>query len=374
MTSRLEFIDDPSLPDGFVVISITPPIADGSDARLSVTRKNADRPSLGPHGWQAAEHKFTPLQVRQLDVQTQLVFGPDLSAHVAVDSDVTVSLPGQAIRERHFWPEIAAGADASTLYIDLPEQRQRVNPQQRGLPAGSRVGAIGTPDGEGGNDSLRDPEPEERNSDVKTGGDPITENDIQREAHPWLKRAAIAAVLLLLGSAATMLYLFIPDPDGVQEQATTAPDPTVSAPQETEAAPLPAAVTETAPTTSVTPSLADRYRSFLGQQGHADDLLALGREALIADETEVGFNAVTLSADRGSADAKFLIGQWYDPGQTDSPTRPNANNAANYYREAASLNHPEAMAALQELCSAAQGEGEGAPDWASDFDMKTNCQ
>lgn len=337
MSKRLTIYEDNTLPAGSVVVAVTQ--ADGVDAgrlTLSVARRNADRPYLGAHGWQPSEHGFSPLQVLGgEDDLIRMVFGSELTRHLGEDMSVTLSVAALGISEKHFWPGISAEPEDGGLNLQhAKRQPAALTKQVAGLAATA-------PDPQAGEDV--------------TGAIADLPPDAPPRKPKW--PLAAAALLLLIAAGAGAGYFFWDRQDG-QVAMESPPEPTPPAP-----------VSDPAPEG---PDFQARYRDYLAQQGQAEALLALGNEALAANVVEVGFNAITLSADRGLPAAKLVLGEWYDPlVEQRGPVRPNPNSAAVYYGEAAALGSQEASAAMQRLCQAAAASP--APEWSENFDVRTHC-
>lgn len=333
MTKRLTIYEDSCLPAGSVVIGVTR--ASGIDAAgltLSVARRsNADRPFLGVYGWQAAEYGFAPVQLRQGDGDiTEMIFGSELTRHLGEDMGVALTVASLGISERHFWPGISAEPESGGL--NLQDVRRAAGPVTK------QVSEQVTP--------LEAAEVTEPVSDHYVTSLLPAETMASHKAAPrWL--IPLAALLLFVVIGAGAGYYFWNREEG---QAVTGPSTT-----EPEG-----------------PDFASRYRDYLAQEGQAEALFTLGNEALAANAVEVGFNAITLSADRGLPAAKLKLGQWYDPlSEQRGPVRPNPNSAAVYYAEASSLGAREATAAMQRLCQAAMASP--VPEWSGSFDQQTHC-
>lgn len=337
MANRLTIHEDISLPAGSVVIGVAD--ADVTmPLRLAFARRNADRPFLGPHGWQPSEYAFEPALVRPAaGGGAELVFASEVTRHIPVDTQVTLTVPALGIVEKHFWPGISAAPESGNL--NLPDT-SRVMPAPPGkyvkepvlheAPAEPPVQGIGT--------APQMPEP-------------VAAETRGRSRLPLF--AALAMLLLLFAGAGG--YFYFTANDAVTPVAAIQPP----APVAVAAAPA-------------GPDFANRYRAFLAQRGQADAILALGEEALRANVVEIGFNAVTLAADRGQSRAKLMLGQWYDPlSETRGPVRVNPNSAALYYAEAASLGLAQAGETLQKLCAAASASPR--PNWSEGFDLSTHC-
>jgi hypothetical protein len=334
MANKLEVFEDVDLPAGSVVVAVAQ--TDTADLGLMVARKNTDRPFLGPHGWQAGEHVFPPSAVRSTAGNSEMVFGSEVTRHIGVDMNVTLSVPALGISERHFWPSITAAPGKQGVNIHAirkPDPLMAVKPQvlmtEKPPETAGETNPILPETPSAADPRFPKPKPEEMSSGFWT------------RRNWWIA----ATLLVLLIAGAVLVYLYALPGDRSQQQAE------------------PAAVTN---------DFASRYRTLFGQTGQGEALLSLGREALAANATEVGFNAVTLSADRGFAPAKLLLGQWYDPlTEPRGPARPNPNNAALYYAEASTGGQADGAAALQRLCATAKASP--PPAWAEAFDTGTHC-
>lgn len=339
MTGRLNIFEDVSLPAGAVVISVPADPNEPQSLGLTVARKNIDRPHLGPHGWQASEHVFMPKGTRSADGCVEMIFGGEITRHVGVDMSVNLGVPALGISERHFWPAVTAEQTADG--INLQGRSQKV----------AAVTAFEPPA------EQSSPDEPVTNFSTETIQPGVVDDHAPRRR--WLLPASLAALFLM---AIGLALFFVLLPQDEQQAIADVEEPVV--------APAPVAV-QPQPRPSA-PDFAARYREYLSQQGHAEALLDLGRDALAEDATDIGFNAVTLSADRGFAEAKLLLAQWYDPSQEKrGPVRPNPNSAATYYADAAAGGAAQATAALQHLCQTAAASP--APEWSSAFDNRTHC-
>lgn len=315
MEKRVKIEESLSHPPGWVVLSVKPAPAT-ADLSVSIARRHPDRPHLSPSGWQAAPHAFMPRAVERADGIVDLVFGPEMTRHIGIDTTVSLVIPAAGIDERHFWPSVAASPDEGNVDLVLP----------------------------------KDPDPDQGGSGPKTRPSPpppppvnVDEGKtVAMAAEPGGRRRWLAGtlVLLLLVGGATG-YLFWP--------------PTVSAP----------------PPPPAPPSFEARYQKYRIEGGHAEDLLSVGLEAMTAAQTDIGFRAITLAADRGLSAAKVTLGRWYDPLETGtSPVQRSGNVAAVYYSEAAATGDGGASANLSRLCASEPGTaGQGMQD----FDKATHC-
>ncbi|TAX64125.1 hypothetical protein ELI03_35340 [Rhizobium leguminosarum] len=355
MSKRLSIYDDPSLPPGSVVLAM--PLADNPEKLLvCFARRNSDRPHLGPYGWQAGEHYFEPREIRSKEGLTELVFGSEVTRHAAVDMDLTIAVPAADIRERHFWPDVAGAFEDGSLVLDLPSAAKRPEPTKNQPPF--TPPAPPAPPASGVTQDQQNGEgPDDEPETSGTGGVDVAIAPAKKQLWPYLLFLLLVCVGAALGS-----YFYLRP---VGENHSQPVENTSSAHEQNAPEPPPPPAQD----------FASRYKTYLDQQGHADELLALGNEALSANAKDVGFNAVTLSADRGSAAAKLLMGKWYDPLVTERHyVTANPNNAAVYYSQAAGLGAGDAKSALERLCLTSAANAGPVPDWVADFDRKTYCQ
>ena len=328
----IEVREDPSRPAGVALIALAPAVDDETPTAnaVSIQRTNAEGPNLGPSGWQPAPHRFVPQKVEAGDGETLLVFGPEVTAHVSLDERVTVAVPSQSARATIYWPEIAAAPSGGrlSLGIERPADAQTVPPPvaRRTAPTEirPREEVLEPP-----------PPPPAANPPVQTTGRPRT-----------LIFSGLGLVVALLAALAAW-FLLSPQDQVASVEPTDEPAPAVTAPT-SEEEPEP----EAPPADG--PSFAERYQALVEQGGRKAELLALGEEAIAAGEAEIGFRAVSVSSDRGSAEAMLQIARWYDPSVGGfAEVTPNADIAASYYRSAAELGAAEAASGVAALCEAA---------------------
>lgn len=329
MTNVLTLAEEPLGRPGVVAIHVA---GQSLPERLTVaiSRKSGDRTSLGPQGWQAKPYAFTPEAVEAVDGGRILLFGPSMTSSISVDASVTVSVPELGIAERHFWPSIASAPDGTGLDISFPRQKSGATPTVEILTV--PVPSVGTPAAED------TPTPE-------TGGSAQTVPE--QPPRRWMPAAGLALLLLAVATGGLVWFYAGDDPAVVSTVATSPPSSSVA-------------------------SFQERYDVLRRGEGRAPELLALGLEAMAAGEKELGFQAVTLSADRGLDKGQILVGEWYDPlSQADGPVEPNAATAALYYRDAADGGNAEAGDRLRHLCEAQRVQA-GDPAFDS-FDAATYC-
>ncbi|MBZ9791693.1 PAN domain-containing protein [Rhizobium sp. 3T7] len=98
-----------------------------------------------------------------------------------------------------------------------------------------------------------------------------------------------------------------------------------------------------------------------------DGLLQLSRDAYLAGNRGVGFEAVNLSMQRGNPEAKLEIAQWYDPRTfaKDRVDALDANKAARSYFELALGGNEKAKRLLTSIC---EESGNSQSTYASSFE------
>lgn len=308
--SRIQLEEDLESGLGWVLISVSPPI--GADVRgVSIVRRKSDKPNLGQNGWQAQPAVLLASARGDKEDRSLLRFGPEVTVHLSVDQDVTVSIPDADLVERHFWPAIAPAPKATSGQVGLPVD-DPISTTVSPIPAGSgnTQGGDGNDD-EGGNKGA---------SSALQEGASLDGNAAWRSLRWWLLGIAVLAAVLAAGA---VYYYRL---------------------SESSLPPVP-----------VSPTMLERFETFRGEGGHADELHALGLEALEQGDDELGFRAMILSSDRGSAEANMQAGRWYDSGVSpESPVGPNANTAARYYDKAREAGLTDAEAALRALCARAE--------------------
>lgn len=358
MASRLTIREDDTLPPGWVSITLAMPHVP-EDVGVTITRRSpSEKPHLGPLGWQSAAHAFPPRLVRSLPDQTELVFGPEVTAHLVVDMDVMLGVPLLRLEERHFWPDISHGA--AVALPPLPPMPSRPPPPPAlplppspPLPPAAAQAPVAHPTAK---DETTKPEEAPKGPVPPEGDGPAVR-----------RRPAIAAGCVVLLAAMAFLVL------GPLGERWRVPAPIPDPPSEPPARPQ-----ATAPERAAAPTpdgFGQRYERLLRDGGQAEQLLALGREAMAARETDTGFNAIALAADRGAAAAKFMLGEWYDPLRPRTvPLTPDAAIAAAYYQDAGRSGHSPANAALTRLCNAARDPATAAQEAFATFDLSLHCQ
>jgi len=333
MQKRISVFEDSNLPVGMAMVRISPsPSTD--DVRLQVTRKAQDRTVLGPGGWQNTNHAFVPLNARTDGADLLLQFGPELTRHLTVDMDVILSIPEEGISERHFWPEITPEpiqADGGNIYrekiadpIVLPVRDVPETPTQEDKEEET----------EDEGDADQGPEAAERPS----------------RSFPW-----IWSLLVVLLIALPAVWYF-----GLRQEQPL--EPTIS-------------LLADPAQDSVEPGFAERYELYRSSGDNAAELLTLAEEAFAAEQPEIAFKAMTLSADRNNTRANFELARLYDPLEESGETvSPNASNAAFFYVQARIGGFEGAEAALSRLCEASlEPDGPYFEAFAS-FDYPSFCQ
>lgn len=324
--SRITLEEDLDSGPGWVLLTVTPPVSPEISS-VAFTRRQSDKSNLGKNGWQAKPAILTA-RLRSEETGFSIFrFGPEVTDHISVDQNVTVSIPDTGIAERHFWPAIPPAPKDSGLGIGLPSVPSELKTLAKGRTT---------------DNSKPDP-----TDDAVKIEDPV---DPGEEPKGWLQKwwwIILLAILLILAAGAFYYFKSQPEPT---------PEPPVLEEPEPEPEPV---IVESEP---VLPTMMERFEAYRDEGGHAADLYALGLEAMEEGEDEVGFQAIILASDRGSAEANMHAGRWYDSGSvTITPVGPNANTAARYFSKARDAGSTEADQALQELCAAAEVAADNEP-------------
>ncbi|MGU3496674.1 hypothetical protein ACLBXM_21750 [Xanthobacteraceae bacterium A53D] len=313
MTNRLSIQEDRALPPGWVVIRLPAPPQGGAPGVTIQRRGQTDRPHLGPDGWQTAAHLIAPSDMRAGG--TEWLFGRDVTGHLALDMALEISVPAAGIVERHFWPEVSHGPAIP------PTPAAPVPPAPQPVPEVA-LASFSAP--------------------VEPPAPVVSKPGNVSKAMPRWMLAALCAILVLAGVVGGWFWL--------------------------RPAAVPTAVSVAGP------DFAGRYQQYLQQGGQAEALHALSGEAFAAGVAGVGFDAVTLAADRGSVAARLQMARWYDPTKSDhGPLTPNAGAAATYYQDLAKAGDAAATEGLRALCAAAEAPAAATSDAYATFDRATFC-
>lgn len=124
------------------------------------------------------------------------------------------------------------------------------------------------------------------------------------------------------------------------------------------------------------PPLAGRFEKLKQTDNDGDELLALSRDAFAQGNREIGNQAIQLSMQRGHAEAKLEIAQWYDPRTfaADRVASIDANKAARSYFELALEGNEKAVSLLTSLCREASNTGSTHANAFDSFLGSTYCE
>lgn len=186
MAGRLTIREDDVLPPGWVTIGLAAPTVPDAIGVTITRRSPSEKPHLGPQGWQSAAFAFPPRQMRAMPDGVDLVFGPEVTAHLVVDMDVTVGIPALGLEERHFWPDISHGV--AVALPPLPSAPARPAPPPPPLPVAAPA-----------------PSPQENQPGI--GPDPGRPAPPDKNRPFRWRGPALAVVALLLVAAITTLVL-----------------------------------------------------------------------------------------------------------------------------------------------------------------------
>ncbi|MDK1388863.1 hypothetical protein QN224_26025 [Sinorhizobium sp. 8-89] len=124
------------------------------------------------------------------------------------------------------------------------------------------------------------------------------------------------------------------------------------------------------------PPLAGRFEKLKQTDVDGDELLALSHDAFKQGNRDIGNQAIQLSMQRGNADAKLEIAQWYDPRTfaSDRVAAVDANKAARSYFELALEGNEKAVTLLTSLCREASNTGSAHANAFDSFLGSTYCE
>lgn len=310
--------------------------------RLVLSRRQGDKPFLGPSGWQTRPHGMAPDAVIDAPDAGIYLYGPAVTAHLSLDDGIEVSFEGTDIRERHHWPDIAppplAGAKGGAVRIE---------------------GSSAVVDGVSSEATPAAPPVAEQQVDV-VGGKPPKGGHKESGPHqtpltpgPWRQNSSVwlASGLLLLILVAIALGTRYSFRERQAEQVAATVDAPTS--EEPRALPEPAA-----PAPDAAVSFGERFERYRREHGHARELQVLAQEARAGGDIEIATRALGLAAQRGSPEANLAMGRRYDPGVepvVDYPVEKQPLSAARYYCRATALGAPDAaglLAALKQRAAA----------------------
>ncbi|MDX0463419.1 hypothetical protein GOC73_27745 [Sinorhizobium medicae] len=124
------------------------------------------------------------------------------------------------------------------------------------------------------------------------------------------------------------------------------------------------------------PPLAARFEKLKQTDNDGDELLALSHDAFAQGNRDIGNQAIQLSMQRGNAEAKLEIAQWYDPRTfaSDRVASIDANKAARSYFELALEGNEKAVTLLTSLCREASNTGSAHANSFDSFLGSTYCE
>lgn len=124
------------------------------------------------------------------------------------------------------------------------------------------------------------------------------------------------------------------------------------------------------------PPLAGRFEKLKQTDNDGDELLAFSHDAFKQGNREIGNQAIQLSMQRGNAEAKLEIAQWYDPRTfaADRVASIDANKAARSYFELALEGNEKAVTLLTSLCREASNTGSAHANSFDSFLGSTYCE
>ena len=387
MQTTAEARADPAFPAGHALILVRGAARAAADPRFVLRRSDGyDQAVLGPAGWQVAADPLTPRAATAIGDDLELSVGPSVANHLDMDT-YQIALPSAGLAATIVWPNIAPSYDGSRSRAVIG--RRAASPPPAPAPApmvappladmddatvirpvgaaawtappdatvvartSSRISA-GIPDDPGPALSpfATRPTPasdtrwaEQEAALPRHPREEPSRNPVKPTALPPRRPSVLVPVLvglmfvLALAGAAYVGYLWWGPGSAPQTAAaapTPAPPPASSGSQLTQ---TPA--TQPPATQPAAPGAATGLEMMAVTEAiaRADTPALIQREAerrLGANRPDDALLMLEVAADRGHAPAKAMLGRFYDPNQPrQGGIRPDARQAARYYREAA---------------------------------------
>ena len=327
--------------------------------RLRLSRRQSDKPYLGPQGWQSSPQALEPQAIISDETAGVFLLGPEITRHLELDDRVEIAVDGTPIQARVEWPYITprVGMPAGTL-IRPADPEPPVAPPPTTKPP----------------ELPPEPEPKPEPPPQPPRSPPPLPAAASRRCGP---RCAllIALAALVLVVAGGLLWYLVQEDRTVAEASIPPEEPAPVAPLQAEPEPEPA---PTPPTEPAPLSFAERLALYRGEEDHARELYLLAQEARDGGDVEVAIDALSLAAQRSSPEANLDMGRRYDPGIAGGGERefaPQPLSAARYYCRAIALGAAGADDLLADLKSRAAAppreEAELFHDFPPDYECST---
>lgn len=351
---------DPEFPAGHAIIRIPGAASAAGDPRFTLRRaQEYDRAVLGEAGWQVAAALLSPRAVAVAGEDLELHVGPAVANHLDIGV-YQIALPAAHIEATLDWPNIAPlyeGPRSRSVMGRRPAPAQPAAEASAAQPPpqplmGADDATVVIPAG-----FAARPEPEDRTVVAPRGSAEIPRfPSLSQEPPPYRpepaplppppaappKRHIVPVaiglvVLLVLVSAGVWFgkaWWGAPEPTPVADQN--------QAPAQQPAGPAQSGPAQAAPVEQQAPPQASTGLESLPvieAIGRASSPAQMQQEAerrLGSDRPDDALLMFEAAADRGSPQAKAMLGKLYDPNQPRRANiRPDARQAARYYREAA---------------------------------------
>lgn len=382
----------PKLGRGHALVTLTGGGLPSANVRYAIHRAGSRDTVLGAQGWQAAEAWLVPLEFEGGGEKLLLTLGPDVVNHMD-NANYLISVTGDQVSEPLLtglaWLDIAP-ADAAPAVrrggVAVLEDRN-VAPPVSQSPANVSVTVV-----------LQQPQaPEPRRSDPPPAPVPPPPPPPPK---PWLRRVAMAVIVLLLLGGVAWRFLLPPKPQEVEltikpadpppapkEETSAAPTPLPPLPDpskqqaeekkepapkpveeakadpapkpveaKTEPAPKPPEPAPPAPAPRPQPASLppiEQARAALSQTGMPADEWAQLADKLrgLPDGADAAFLLYRNAGQRGHAKSAMLTGGYFDPTDSDpkGTIMVDAVQAYSWYKRAADANVGDAASRLSRL-------------------------
>ncbi|MCD2176108.1 hypothetical protein [Rhizobium sp. C4] len=329
----IEIREDDTLYFGHALITFDFVGADSGPIQLVVSRKSGEKPYLGLTEWQASPAALDATVVSRENGKTVVRAGPNICDKLPYDLQVRFQIVGTEVYGQAFWPSIqpVPGGYSGHLDTHVAEQPPAAPP----APPPAQPARPSPP-------SPPPPTPfPQTKTQSKVASGPAPTLKSKGASSRGLPLILIIAVIACVGA----VYVYRePIQKFLQERRSR----------------------------EVQATLIDRFEALRRADPTGAQLLALSHDAFAARDGAIGFQAITLSAQRGNQEAKLEMARWYDPRTFNESraTDMDANRAGRAYFELALSGNADAKGLLRSLCQASRS---GGPNYRG-FLASTYCQ
>ncbi len=320
-----------------------------SDPGFTLLRAS-DGKCLGPRGWQESETLLTPEAWDNDGGSLRLAVGPAVVDEVDNLDAYRISLRGVgscALAVKSLVYSHIAGGHGMGAATQAAPQPAPVAPEPEPI--------------------VESPEPplafEEPQQPAPQLEDPLEMNTQQPEKSGGKGMLVVLLVLALAAAGAAVWWFLLREPEKAPLPTPPAQTENAGKPQTTDQAPPKPAEAPKQGADAAKPALTPlaSAREQLRGQALPDVSLAMAKPLRKADanpeETDAAFLLLEDAAQKGDAEAMFLVGQFYDPASTlpRGSLPADLPQAKRWYDQAAQKAQPQAKAALDKLKEYARG-------------------